>query len=83
MTCSVEARRQVRAAAECCGALPVVEAVDVLTPDGGPHPGWVLEVTVDDRTVPSNVLRELARVDLGVVDVTPQGRNHAIVTATA
>lgn len=82
MSCVVERRDRIRAAAEHCGARPDVAAVDVLAPDAGPHAGWTLEVTVESERVPAGVLRELALQQCDLLDVSPQGPAHTVVVAT-
>ena len=82
MSCTVEQRNRLRSAAERCGALPAVAAVDLLAPDTGPQTTWTLEIVVTRPSVPADVLRELALADCALHDVSRQG-THVVVTATA
>jgi hypothetical protein len=59
-----------------------VVATDLLAPKEDPSGMWTTEVTLIPRwaSVPSHVLEAIADEDLGIADVSPQGRpSHLVI----
>jgi len=79
--CTVEAQHRARAAAELVAADPRTRGVDVLAPRMSPDEVWTVELTIAASGVPPGILSGLAEHRLTVNDVTPQGPEHAVVTA--
>lgn len=81
MTCTVDVRQRVRAAAVALRSQESVIAVDVLPPAMGPRASWSLEFTM--TVAPSTPVFEVfAEHELTVPDISPRGPDMWFVVAT-
>jgi hypothetical protein len=80
--CNVDAQHRARAAAELVAADPRTRGVDVLAPRMSPDEVWTVELTIAASGVPPGIMSGLAEHRLTADDVTQQGPDHVVVTAT-
>ncbi|WP_241692987.1 hypothetical protein [Haloarcula limicola] len=82
MRCIVDDRKQVRRAAQAIRESVPTIAVDVVAPNASRHDTWTLDAVLPDRkSVPPEVLRELALAELTLQPVPSQaGNQHAVAT---
>jgi hypothetical protein len=72
--CTVSARKRARKCAETLAVREPVVGVDVLEPHADPTNCWTLDMTLDTRGVPPQVLDDLGSYQATLRDASPQGR---------
>lgn len=83
MTCTVENRKRIKAAARAIRDCSPTFSVDVLEPSESNHDCWTLDAVLRHRdSTPPAVLRELALAGLDLHQRPPQN-GHAVIVATA
>jgi hypothetical protein len=84
MSCTVEKRNRVRAAANGLGNMPGVVSTEVLAPDTGPADSWELEVVFADAELDPMLLEAIAGHRLSVVATPTRGDPpHTVATLRA
>jgi len=78
-TCTVSARKRARALAETLAVRNSVAGVDVLEPHADPTDQWTLDVLLDTRGVPPQVLDDLGSYQATLRDAGPQGRGWQLL----
>ncbi|QGN05866.1 hypothetical protein Hrd1104_00210 [Halorhabdus sp. CBA1104] len=79
MSCTVEQRERVQAAADAIEAHPRCAGVDALAPGVGPHDAWTLECTLATSTCPPDVLYALVIARLRLREARPRGTGYHVV----
>jgi hypothetical protein len=84
MSCTVEKRNRVRAAANGLANMPGVVSTDVIAPDIGPGDSWELEIVVADAELDPLLLEAIAGHRLSVVETPTRGDPpHTVATLRA
>ena len=77
--CTVSTRKRARKCTETLAMRETVVAVDVLEPHADPTNCWTLDMTLDTRGVPPQVLDDLGSYQATLRDASPQGRAWKIL----
>ena len=77
--CTVSTRKRARKCAETLAVREAVVAADVLEPHADPTDCWTLDMTLDTRGVPPQVLDDLGSYQATLRDASPQGRAWKIL----
>jgi len=73
-SCTVSTRKRARKCAETLAVREPVVGVDVLEPHADPTDCWTLDIVLDTRGVPPQVLDDLGSYQATLRDASPQGR---------